>query len=237
VSSSSIRDRDAVRVDPGARPETLKGGSRVTVPRVADGELIRFFRAIGARDRSQALQLLSANPELAGASLAKDSKHGSSEEFFLAECQAQIYRGATALHVAAFAYDREMSQLLVEAGARERATDRRGGQPLHAAVNGVPGSSHWNPQEQVAVIAYLLELGADPNAVALGGVTPLHRAVRNRCSAAVRTLLDAGADPHQSNDSGSTAFSLANWTTGRGGSGSPEAKAEQELIARMLGSD
>jgi len=84
------------------------------------------------------------------------------------------------------------------------------------------------------MIAYLIEAGAPPDAEAAGGVTPLHRAVRNRCSAAVRVLLDAGADPQRTNDAGSTALTLARHTTGRGGSGSPEAKAEQAKIISML---
>jgi Ankyrin repeats (many copies) len=81
---------------------------------------------------------------------------------------------------------------------------------------------------------YLIDVGADPDAVAAGGVTPLHRAVRNRCAAAVRALLDAGADPQRPNNNGSTAIMLARWTTGRPGSGSPEAKAEQDKILSIL---
>ena len=109
-----------------------------------------------------------------------------------------------------------------------------GAEPLHAAVMGVPGSAHWNPASQQAVILYLIEAGADPNATAAGGVTPLHRAVRNRCSAAVEVLLGAGADPRLANDRGSTASDLAHWTTGRGGTGSAEAKAEQRIIIGLL---
>ena len=97
-----------------------------------------------------------------------------------------------------------------------------------------PEPAHWNPTQQRAVILYLVEAGADPNAKAAGGVTPLHRAVRNRCSAAVEALLSVGADPHLANDSGSIASDLAHWTTGRGGTGSAEAKAEQEIIIRLL---
>jgi hypothetical protein len=84
------------------------------------------------------------------------------------------------------------------------------------------------------MIRYLIAAGADPDATAAGGVTPLLRAVRNRCSAAVRALLDAGADPQQRNDHGSSALDLARLTTGRGGTGSPEAKAEQAEIIRIL---
>ena len=99
---------------------------------------------------------------------------------------------------------------------------------------GVPGSAAWNPTRQREVIRYLIEAGADPNAPAAGSVTPLHRAVRNRCSAAVEALLSAGADPGLQNDSVSTASDLAHWTTGRGGTGSAEAKAEQRIILELL---
>ncbi|MER7249906.1 ankyrin repeat domain-containing protein [Kribbella sp. NPDC000426] len=84
------------------------------------------------------------------------------------------------------------------------------------------------------MIKFLVEAGANPNATAAGGVTPLHRAVRNRCSAAVDQLLHAGADPHLPNDHGSTPSDLAHLTTGRGGTGSDEAKAEQQLILALL---
>src|SRR5262249_5827195 len=103
-----------------------------------------------------------------------------------------------------------------------------------AAVNGVPGSVTWDPERQRDVILFLLESGADPDAAAAGGVTPLHRAVRNRCSAAVAALLDAGADPRLPNDNGSTALDLARRPTGRGGSGSDAAKAEQRIIIELL---
>jgi ankyrin repeat protein len=86
------------------------------------------------------------------------------------------------------------------------------------------------------MIRYLISAGADPEATAAGGVTPLHRAVRNRCAAAVRVLLDAGADPYRENDSGSSAVTLAHQTTGRGGTGSPAAKAQQNEIIKMLDS-
>jgi ankyrin repeat protein len=157
------------------------------------------------------------------------------DEFFLADRLAQVYEGDTALHAAAFSYDAEMARELVRRGADVRARNRRGAEPLHAAVIGTPASPSWNPTRQRAVIVYLVEAGADPNAPAAGGVTPLHRAVRNRCSAAVEALLGVGADPHLANDRGSTASDLNHWTTGRGGTGSAEAKAEQRIIAELLG--
>lgn len=116
-----------------------------------------------------------------------------------------------------------------------RARNRRGGEPLHAATRGGPGSTGWDPARQRQTIGYLVEAGADPNALATGGVTPLHRAVRNRCSGAVGALLQLGGDPRLANDRGSTAVDLARWTTGRGGSGSVAAPAEQQRIVALLG--
>jgi ankyrin repeat protein len=86
----------------------------------------------------------------------------------------------------------------------------------------------------VATIEALIDAGADPDAVDMGGVTPLHRAVRNRCAAAVKVLLERGADPRRKNRNGSTAAQLAKLTTGRGGTGSPDAKAQRAEIVRLL---
>jgi len=85
------------------------------------------------------------------------------------------------------------------------------------------------------VVALLIEAGADPNAADMNGVTPLHRAIRTRCAAAVGAMLARGADPRRPNGKGSTPLDLATWQTGRGGSGSPAAKAGQAEILRLLG--
>ena len=187
-----------------------------------------LLRAIGHHDHDAALALLAETPSLSTRSLAR------SDEFFLAERFAQVYEGDTALHAAAFSYDSAMARALIARGADIRARNRRGAEPLHAAVIGNPNSPTWNPADQCQLIELLVATGADPNAKAAGGVTPLHRAVRNRCSAAVEALLRAGADSRLPNDSGSTAVDLAALTTGRGGSGSIEAKAEQRIILDML---
>ena len=191
-------------------------------------DLARLLVAIANLDHTAAVDLLSATPSLATARLARR------EEFFLAERLTQVYEGDTALHAAGFSYEPEMAQDLITRGAEIRARNRRGAEPLHAAVIGAPGSASWNPTRQREVILYLIEAGADPNAAAAEGVTPLHRAVRNRCSAAVEALLRGGADPRLRNDRGSTASDLAHWTTGRGGTGSAAARAEQQIIIELL---
>jgi hypothetical protein len=57
-------------------------------------------------------------------------------------------------------------------GADIRARNRRRAEPLHAAVMGGPGSPNWNPTRQRSFISYLVDAKADPNATALGRVTP-----------------------------------------------------------------
>lgn len=190
--------------------------------------LTLLLTAIANRDHKVAIDLLETTPSLATAGLARG------DEFFLAARRAQVYEGDTALHAAAFSYDAKMAREVITRGADIGARNRRGAEPLHAAMLGGPGSTTWAPACQRAVILFLIEAGADPNAPAAGGVTPLHRAVRNRCSAAVEALLSAGANPRLQNDNGSTASDLAHWTTGRGGSGSAATKAEQRIILELL---
>ena len=207
-------------------PRGLRGGLAWCVGNRED--LAGLLVAVAAGDHSVVTASLDAAPLLATARLARR------DEFFIAECHAQVYEGDTALHAAAFAYDVELARDLVARGADIRARNRRGAEPLHAAVIGEPGATNWDPTRQRAVINYLIDAGADPNARAEGGVTPLHRAVRNRSSAAVDALLRAGADPRSTNDHGSTPSDLARWTTGRGGVGSGAAKLEQQTIIDLL---
>jgi ankyrin repeat protein len=84
------------------------------------------------------------------------------------------------------------------------------------------------------IVARLILAGADPNALDKSGVAPLHRAVRNRSAAAVKALIEGGADPLSPNRSGSTPMILATRNTGRSGSGSTGAKAQQQEILRLL---
>jgi ankyrin repeat protein len=203
-------------------------------PGALDSALMALVRAIAGGDAAVALRLLAASPALAGVCFAEGATRRTAKTYYLDDIGRYVFAGDTALHVAAAAYGRELVQELIARGADVRAKNRRGAEPLHAAVVGVPGSRTWNPRAQVATVACLVEAGADPNALDKSGVTPLHRAVRTRCAAAVRVLLDAGADARRKNKRGSTPMLLATRNTGRGGAGSPEAKAQQREIVRLL---
>jgi len=203
-------------------------------PGSSDSALMTLMRAIDADERDEAARLLAASPALARAGRAAGATRGSETAFFLGRIRRHVYAGDTALHVAAAAYWKDFAQALVAAGADLRARNRRGAEPLHAASVGSPGADWWDPRAQAATIAWLIAAGADPNAVDMDGVTPLHRAVRTRSAAAVEALLAGGADATRRNDGGSTPLRLARLTTGRSGSGSLDAKAQQQEILRLF---
>jgi hypothetical protein len=147
-----------------------------------------------------------------------------------------IYVGDTLLHLAAAGYRVEIMRLLLTAGADPNAAgNRRRSSPLHYAADGFITSPAWDARRQVETIHCLLDHGANLHLQDMNGATPLHRAVRTRCAAAVRCLLKAGADPTARNKPGSTPFHLAVQNTGRGGSGVGAAvNAQREIIKEFL---
>ena len=189
---------------------------------------LELVRLIIAGDATAVRDRLRANPELATTPLPLRAS-GTQEPFFK-EVSHYMYGGDTPLHMAAVASARSIAELLVFNGADCRARNRRGAEPLHYASDG----RRSDPEAQTRMIEYLISIGADPNAVDRSGVAPLHRAVRRRSYAAVRALLDGGADPRQPNKAGSMPIDLAMKTTGASGSGSPESHRQQAQIVRLL---
>ena len=183
-----------------------------------------LLRAILNDDRVRAKELLKADRSLATCQI---------DEARLYESQIfhWMYVGDTALHLAAAGYRVEIARLLLAAGADPNSTtNHRQSGPLHYAADGYVNGPVWDAKRQVKTIRCLLDAGADVNAQDKNGATPLHRAVRTRCAAAVKCLLEAGSDPTLKNKPGSTPFHLAVQDTGRGGSGSDEARAGQRQI-------
>jgi Ankyrin repeats (many copies) len=206
-----------------------------------DGETLeqslhRLVEAIVSNDAALFSKILASAAALVNATFSRGAtRQGQNPSpYFIKEIGRHIYSGDTPLHFAAAAYRPEMANRLIEAGAILRAKNRRGAEPLHSAASGSPGSPNWDPAAQAATIVRLIEAGADPNAQNMDGATPLHHAIRTRCAAAVRTLLDRGADPAIRTKNGSTSMQLAVHSTGRSGSGSPEAKAQQQEILQLL---
>ena len=189
-----------------------------------------FVRVVVDGDIDQVSRRLAASPALATTSSDVGATRQEASTFFFADIAHYLYAGDTALHMAAAAFRRRVAELLVAHGADGRAKNRRGAEPLHYAAD----ANRWDPTPQAEMIKYLMSIGADPNALDSAGVAPLHRAVRTRSLAAVRALLDGGANSRQPNKVGSTPLHLAVQTTGRGGSGSPQAREQQAGIVRLL---
>ena len=201
----------------------------------SDATLRDLVDAIGRGDSARVSSLLAIHPELPKARFETTNvTRLSAKETLVPSIGRYIYRGDTALHFAAAAHEPQIASTLISKGADVGAKNRLGDEPLIVAAIGNPESERWNPPAQSAVIKILIKAGADPNAVNKMGVSPLHKAVRTRCSKAVRTLLESGADPAKKNKQGSDAMLLARLNTGRGGSGSPQAKAQQLEIIHLL---
>jgi ankyrin repeat protein len=199
-----------------------------------DAPLWKLFTAIASADDGEILDLLAATPAFAYAVSEDGATRVSAVEHYLSGINHYVYAGDTALHLAAAAHRPPIVRELIRMGAEVAAKNRHDAQPLHYAADGLPGSLHWRPAAQAETIACLIASGADPNAVDRRRVTPLHRAVRTRCAEAVSALLQGGADPLQKNKQGSTPMTLATQPTGRGGTGSVDAKAQQAEIILLL---
>lgn len=189
-----------------------------------------FVRVVVDGDKDLVSRRLVRDPALATMSSDVGATRQGSSSFFYADIAHYLYAGDTALHMAAAAWRRGVAALLLAHGADCRARNRRGAEPLHYAAD----ANRWDPTAQAEMIEYLVSVGADPNAVDGAGVAPLHRAVRTRSLAAVRALVDGGANARLPNQAGSTPLHLAVQTTGRGGSGSVQARDQQAGIVRLL---
>jgi len=194
---------------------------------VANKTTIRsLFKAIRHGDRDLVRTMLDADPTLVNACALVPPKKDD---------------GQSPLQVALKTGKTEISSDLLERGANvnfiERSELNHWRAPaLHDAIRGAvvwagprtPGYEHWFPNH-FAVLDWMLELGADPNAVDSYGNTCLDRLILDARSKAatpdewrgaagedVRRILDAllshGADPMKKGQHGETAYEFAKGT-------------------------
>jgi ankyrin repeat protein len=136
--------------------------------------------------------------------------------------------GSPILHHAVESLRPELVRLLLEQGASVHDTDEGGETALHRIAD-----LRLAPPDQTAVIAsLLLDQGAAVDARNWSEVTPLHQAVRARNLAAVRVLLERGADPNSRDKRGSTPLRRA--VSGTGASLTAGTGALMAPLTRLL---
>lgn len=112
----------------------------------------------------------------------------------------------TALESAASSHNLRCARVLIEHGAKVNAADAR---HTNSALMWAVTTAYADGHKALPMMKLLLEHGADPNTVGLKGVTALFLASATGkgsepCSACVRLLLQAGANPNAQDNAGDT---------------------------------
>jgi ankyrin repeat protein len=136
-------------------------------------------------------------------------------------CATFYEKPSTPLAVAAWAGDLKTVRRLVTEGADINEEDAVGGTPLHLAARGGhaigPHSCRTEADDRPAIVAAMIELGADVNARdrrprvpgGSSGWTPLLVALHHGQFKTARVLLEHGADANIKSDQGMTALEMA----------------------------
>ena len=123
-----------------------------------------------------------------------------------ADPNAGLEDGTTALHIAAAYGTLPTVKALLDNGADARRATYQGNTILHRAATPQPDRP---PEACRQIIALLVAKGADPNAVNVFGMTPLHMAAMFGHVAVMQALIDAGARVGTEGPDHLTALDLA----------------------------
>lgn len=192
-----IADEDRLRA-------ILDRDSRLASSRSADGVSAILFTLYLAKDNLTRL-LLEHDPQLDIFDLAAlNMSNGLAAllEQDGVDPDQMSGDGFSALHLAGFFGALDSAALLVEKGAdvnihTDNGSDLR---PLHSACAAGQG----------AIVGLLLEAGAKPDVIQVGGYTPLMAAANLGNAPVVDMLLEYGAKPAVKSDDGRTAADFAN---------------------------
>ncbi len=155
--------------------------------------------------------------------------------FATAACTIFFEQPGSPLAEAAHRGDIAAMRSLVAGGADPNSYDASGQTPLHwAARGGHPLGPHRCKGEattRAAVVAALIDLGANPNALdhrgsipgGSSGWTPLHVALHHEQFATAARLLERGADPNIRTQQGHSAMAMA-----------ADEGAPRELLGELL---
>ena len=111
-----------------------------------DPLFLDLVHAIVAGDAAKALQLSDTSPVLVRERAAVGATRDDAESCFFEPIAHYMYKGDTALHMAAAGFKYEIAQALIDRGADCAARNRRGAEPLHYAAD----ANVWNPAAQAA---------------------------------------------------------------------------------------
>src|SRR5262249_6433791 len=82
-----------------------------------DAALLALLDAISLRDHAEVARQLDATPLLATRTIQAGATRESQDGYFLLPIRRHVYRGDTALHLAAAAHQRGIAESLVAGGA------------------------------------------------------------------------------------------------------------------------
>lgn len=163
-------------------------------------DTVLLFAAIRDRDVQHVRALLAGNPDLVHAREDWSFEEGVAAQLGHAAAASPLIRAAATGSL-------EVVRVLVDAGAPVNDLCECAGSE----------SALWTAVSLGFrdIVDHLLARGADPNATAFAGATPLHAAVLSGHHDLVGVLVDAGADPDKTDDHGRRASDWASIVTSR----------------------